>query len=286
MFEGWHLLTNKNGKEIIWIVKGYEHPKEGFISIPYRISGNRIKSDEFSNYIPKEYYRYLDCVGRYVPVVKKDDILNYYDPKEMYFSKKNSLPEKINDLIKYLNPEYVGLIGSYAFGFQVKHSDVDLLLYGNNREIYEKLIELRNSEFISNCINRYNKVSDTMSYNSYKILSELKVLDSCYMNIPYTIRILRQIYNKECVSNYKTLNIFKGEIEIYDNNENYLVPSIYLAYNENYGKIEIMTWHTRYSELPLGKYIIEGIIQLDLKRNKLIIVPDLGGRIDPIKIWA
>jgi predicted nucleotidyltransferase len=285
MFEGWHLVTNKNGIEIMWVVKGYEHPEEGFISIPYRLSGHRVKFNEFNNYI-QEYYKYLDCVGRYVPVVRNEDIFIYYDPKETYFNKKDFLPEKIKDLIKYLNPEYIGLIGSYAFGLQRENSDVDLLLYGNNKEIYEKLLELRNRNLILNCVNRYNKVSDTMSYENYKMLSNLRVLDSCYTNIPYTIRILRQVHKTRCISNYKTLGNFKGEIEIYDNNENYLVPSIYLAENENYGKVEIMTWHTRYSELPLGKYIIEGFIQLDLKRNKLVIIPDLGGRVDPIKIWT
>lgn len=125
-----------------------------------------------------------------------------------------------------------------------------------------------------------------MSYNEYVIFSKIRVLDSCYENVPYTIRILRQTNSKKCESIFKTISEFRGIIEIYDNKENFLVPSVYTGRSENYGKLEIVTWHTRYSELPLGKYHIEGKLQLDIKTNKIIVVPDLGGKIDPIEIWS
>ncbi len=285
MFEGWHIKTKHNNKDIIWIIKGYEHPKDGFISIPYRISGVRINVDEIYNEI-KDYYLYLDCVGKKVPVVKKDEILEYYDPEEIYQKSINILPKNIIELINYLKPQYVGLIGSYALGYQKSSSDIDLILYGNNSEIYENLLQIKRKGLIFNCVDRYDKVSNTMTRNEYKLFAQRRVLDSCYKGIPFTIRILRQIYSDQCNSIYKTLGSFKGEIEIYDNKENFLVPSFYLAHSLDLGKVEIMTWHTRYMELPLGRYYVEGIIQLNVKDNKLIIVPDQGGRIDPIEIWT
>ncbi|AFZ71064.1 hypothetical protein Calag_1355 [Caldisphaera lagunensis DSM 15908] len=285
MFEGWHIKTKHNNKEIIWIIKGYEHPKEGFISIPYRISGKRVNINEIYEEI-KDYYLYLDCVGKEVPVVKRNEILKYYDPKEIFIKNVNILPKNIIELVEFLKVEYAGLVGSYLLGYQKKNSDVDLILYGNNNEIYENLLQMKREGLIFNCIDRYDKVSDTMTRSEYELFAQRRVLDSCYKGIPYTIRILRQIYSEECRSIYKTLKSFKGEIEIYDNKENFLVPSIYLANSIDLGKVEIMTWHTRYMELPLGRYYIEGVVQLNVKDNRLIVVPDQGGRIDPIEIWS
>jgi predicted nucleotidyltransferase len=284
LFEGWYAKV-KNFEDILWIIKGYEHPENGYIAIPYLIGKKKISSNDFIKYTPRNFIKYLDCVGRDVPVILKESIIESYDPHEIFINKYMNLPQKILELIDVINPSYVGLIGSYAFGLENINSDVDLTVFGDNRKIYEKLKELRNNGLIKNCSNRYNKVSNTMSQKAYLMLSNRRVLDSCYLNIPYTIRILRQIESKKCYSMYSNISSYKGLIEIYDNDESYLVPSFYKVKSIDYGNIELVTWHTRYSELPLGKYYFDGTLQRDEIKHKIIISPDLGGKIEPIEIW-
>ncbi len=285
MFEGWYIKT-REPEETIWLVKGYEHPEDGYISVPYMVSNKRISAHDFLLYTPRKFLRYLDCVGRLVPVIPKNEVVCFFDPEKVYKRRRRELPKQIIELIDYLDPEYVGLTGSWALGIESERSDVDLLLYGNNKEIYAHLIELKEIGHIKQCNDRrFEKVSDTFDYSTYRLLSNIRILDSCYKGVAYTIRILRDICSEKCHSIYTAQKAFKGEIEIFDNEEKYLTPSTYKVVSGG-GEMELVTWHTRFSELPLGKYSFVGTLQLDKAGGKSIISPDLGGKLEPIEIRA
>jgi hypothetical protein len=84
-----------------------------------------------------------------MPYIKKEDIMIYNNPKDVFtenfiYSYKyiESLP--LFDLIKDLDIKQIGITGSYSLGMQYGESDIDLVIYG------EKNVELIYNKFINN----------------------------------------------------------------------------------------------------------------------------------------
>ncbi|MGC9112214.1 nucleotidyltransferase domain-containing protein [Acidilobus sp.] len=278
-FEGW-LIRSSDGA--VWMVKGYEHPDDGHIAVPYH--------SDFPWHIDNKNvggvsYRYLDCIGREAYVVPRR-YGTLIDPSDAI--RRVTLPRGLSELLDVLNPEWVGITGSRALGTAKPSSDYDLLLYSNKpSELYNSLKDLAQEGRIAECEHetRYSKVKDTWSLDDFNVMHAFKLLDSCYKGIAYTLRLLRQVEERGCTSFYRSLGWFEGVIYINDIGEGFLVPA---RYSVRLGFVELtaymLTWRTRYQELPPGRYLVRGLLQAS--GPDLYLVPDVWGYVKPLQVWA
>ncbi len=281
-FEGW-ILIDATGKP--WIVKGYEQPDEGYIVVNHRQRGGEPRSSSRHTAAVRAF---LECVGREVYVLPRGAISRAIDPERAM--KSVELPRRLMELLEILSPDWVGLTGSSALGLRSGLSDYDFLLYsGSPWRVYSALKDLAAEGKIKECINdvRYLKVRDSWSREDYDLLHPLKLLDSCYEDIPFTLRILREVSEKPCCSRFEALGWLEGPAVIHDIDESYLVPAMYDAYFDGVpGPLKLVTWRTRYQELPPGLYLVRGLVQKSLPGGELYVVPDIGGYIRPLQVWT
>lgn len=260
----------------LWYVKGYEHPPWGYVVVPYRGSPGMLAK-----------LVYLPCVGRDVYVLLKRFVAEVIDPERAL--KESNVDKRIKELIDLLNPEWAGLTGSRAVGLARPKSDYDVLLYSSRpEELYRTLRDLRDQGLIGECAleERWRKVSDTFDYDSFVRLHSLKVLDSCFKGVPYTIRVLAESRARECSSTYFTLGHISSQALVKDVGAGYLTPATYAARLLDLNlDATITTWRTRYQELPSGTYFVNALLQLRLPGKELVVEPDLGGYLRPTRSW-
>ena len=259
------------------MVRGYEHPVEGLIVTPYKAPADVMTS--------VERRVYLECVGRTVPVIGRGGA-EIVDPAEAL--KRATVPPQARELIDVIAPSWAGLTGSYALGLQRPDSDVDILVYSRRpHEAYRALADLREEGLVADCRQdlRYAKERDSFNYPEFSLLHPLKLLDSCFRGLPYTLRILRLAQERPCESRFTPLGwvAFVGEVR---GGEPYLTPAVYSVRPDAVGEVLMMTWRTRYQELPEGRYFISGLLQRDEVKGQLYVVPDLGGRVRPLEVRA
>jgi len=272
-FEGWLLRDTVSGS--YWVVKGYEHPSDRLIVVPYRASatGGPAVLD------------YLPCIGRTALTIKRD-VVEAIDPVRALRSA--SLPGEVNELLDRLGPEWAGLTGSYAIKAQGPTSDVDLLVYSERAsDLYSVLRDLKADGLISECNQeiRYLKEKDSFTRSEFLLLHPLKLLDSCYKGVPFTIRILRAVEERPCSSRFTSLGFvtLRGSLK---GLEPYMTPARYILSSSGIGEVYLLSWRTRYQELPDGVYLVRGLLQRDENMGPLYLVPDLGGYVRPVTIWS
>lgn len=275
LIEGWVIRVSVGFADEVWVVRGYRHPTGSVIATPYIRGSRKLKPYDFSN-IPVWLSRYVECIGRVAPVLSNHAVISVFDPRVALRIRRAELWPEVRELIEYMNPEWVGLTGSWAVFNERDYSDVDLLVYGNHAEMYKTLRDLKTEGLIEACRleERFYKVGDKLSWADYSRLAYSKLLDSCFKSRPYTLRILRSIAREPCSDVLTPLGYYTGVFEIVDASESYLTPARYIA-EANNRRFIVETWHTRYSELPLGTY--KGKLRLVASREGVIASPDIDG---------
>ncbi|MFN4046530.1 MAG: hypothetical protein ACK4H7_04240, partial [Acidilobaceae archaeon] len=192
--EGWIVRVSLGYLEETWTVRGYKHPEGALIATPYMRGSRRVKAYDLAE-APSWLLEFTPCIGREAPVIPERIVTMALDPGESFKVRRGDISGEVLELIDHLNPEWVGLTGSWAIAGERKDSDVDLLVYGDHRDIYATLRDLREEGAIRACnvIERYGKVKDMMDWRLYSKLSTLKLLDSCFKGAPYTLRVLRTL---------------------------------------------------------------------------------------------
>jgi Uncharacterized protein conserved in archaea len=269
-FEGWLLRDAVSGS--YWVVKGYEHPSDRLIVVPYRASAGGPAVPE-----------YLPCIGRTALTVRRD-LVEAIDPVRALRSA--SLPGEVHELLDRLGSQWAGLTGSYAINAQEPTSDVDLLVYSERAsDLYGALKDLRADGLIGECNQeiRYLKEKDSFARSEFLLLHPLKLLDSCYKGVPYTLRILRAAEERPCSSRFTSLGFvtLRGSLK---GLEPYMTPARYVLSSSGVGEVYLVSWRTRYQELPDGVYLVRGLLQRDENMGSLYLVPDLGGYVRPVTV--
>ncbi len=281
MIDGWLLRVSIGGSVNTWLVKGYMHPEGHVVAVPYKKE----------NFAPFWLYSYVPCLGRYVSLVPKRNIVVKINPFQAFRLRKNDIPKDILELVEILDAEAVGITGSWALNNEREDSDVDLIIYDENLErVYNMLRKLREDGLIFQCRREkemFNKVEEPWIVEEYK---KVRVLESCYKGIPYTIRLLRSMHEIPCLKIVLPLgNASKLLVKIINNRENYLVPARYEVkilegpswitdLQEKFDKIVLETWRTRYQELKTGVYeVLFSDIILD--EDEVIISVDPQGKL-------
>lgn len=254
-----------------WVIKGYSQPPNSLVAIPYRTSeGKRVNVEDYRLFTPPWLIRWVKCIGREAPLLSLGDIIQVYDPFIAYKLRAKDLPDAIRELIDYLNPEIVGLTGSWLLGFEREDSDVDLLIYGGS-EIYLALADLAAEGAITDCIQRARLPR----------IYGFTLTDACFKGAKYTLRILRRLTSEDCKKTLIPLEKYVGPIRIIESSKSYKVPAEYTIILERTGLEAIMeTWHTRYMELAPGRYCARLSLRIDTTENVIVASPDLEGAIN------
>jgi len=283
LIDGWLIRASLYGLVDFWLVKGYVHPEDSVVAVPYR----------HRSLIVAYRLRFLPCIGREVPLVRRSEIVDYVDPTSAFRVRRRDLPESILELIDILNPEVVGLTGSWALLSERPRSDVDLIVYDKDPlRLYRALVELRDENKISQCRSweeMRRKISSTWILTEYL---RGRLLESCYRGSPYTLRILRRTEPLPCRGSlHPPGRAERLKVFIRSSEESFLVPARYpvtllegpawlLSYvNEKNTRVSHETWRTRYQTLKEGIYIVENSLLVS-GESEVIIAVDPQGRVE------
>ncbi len=281
--EGWMVRVSLGYLEETWTVRGYTHPDGALIATPYMRGSKRVKAYDLAE-VPSWLLEFIPCIGREAPRISERVVTMVLDPEGSFKVRKGDINGEVLELLDYLDPEWVGLTGSWAIAGEREDSDVDLLVYGDHSNIYATLRDLRDEGSIRACNveKKYGKIGDMMSWRLYLKLSTLKLLDSCFKGAPYTLRVLRTLEREQCRGALIPLGYYKATVKILDTSEAHLTPARYEAEIEGFGGVTIETWHTRYMELPRGIYKALLRLTLNTKTGAIIASPDMTGWIEEV----
>lgn len=164
-------------KDTIWIVKGIEHPDGYLTAFPrYKIisTNNEIKITKLGVKDPEEYFKkliydsnesrliYNKCSGRITPVLKVNEIEEFYNPFKPPICEENSFYQPcliIENLSSRIEEAKIGLTGSSYF-MENSSSDIDLLIFIN-------------PDYVDLVFEKMKKFTEEISWlDAMKILSE------------------------------------------------------------------------------------------------------------------
>ena len=271
MIDGWIIEVNWYSREY-WLVKGYEHPEGQVVAVPYYVGSKRWDpSDYLSHPLAPSTTRFLECVGRLVPLVEESRISMRVDPESAYKARVEDLPREIIELIEILGPEYVGISGSWAIFKEKKGSDVDLMIYtARHRDAYRALASLEEEGLVA------RGRAPRRGENPFPG----KLLEASYKGVPYTLKILRHVERLPCTRRLSPYGVYVGPLRILDRSEGHLYPARYRAligYPGRASEVVVETWRTRYLELREGHYYSRLELFYDSNAGLIIASTDIGG---------
>lgn len=280
--EGCVIEASVAGLLAVYIVKGYEHPDDGLVVIPYRLGSerSRIEGAFAAPYMLQHStsiapLRRLPCMPRPVPVVEYSRVVSVYEPSSALHRAWHALPRHVRSLLERIDYEWAGLTGSWAISAETGRSDVDVVFYGSG--VYDSLVEAAQRLGWYSCTPRPDRVRPGSSLG---VLYKVKFLELCKGPLRVTIRILRTLNQQPCTRRRIGVGYVRTEVLLEDIGESYLVPARYKLSGGITGFLE--TWRTRFQELPPGLYTLRGEVWIE--GNTLYVSPDIGGAIAP-KAW-
>ncbi|MCE4615342.1 MAG: nucleotidyltransferase domain-containing protein [Desulfurococcales archaeon] len=284
VIEGFYIETSS----LIYAVKGVCDYGDFIPVVPKYLKTGCEKVRNIFTQCPIEY---LPSIGIRACVVNKEDISIVYNPFEY---SNIRLPSKINSFIKMIEKTIgyaeVGITGSYLLGCPRDGSDIDLIIHGKllrdeyaiMRDVLGGLRKCNGSLVEKNYIEKIS-ADNSMDLSNYREIFKDKILEGCYENKLYSIRIVEEdAANIVCRNTY----YYKDHIVIVGrliHVKPYTTPAIYIIQNDEPDySYNVMTWRIRYTELPEGFYLIEGESFVDSAGGSWII-PDHGGRIKKLR---
>lgn len=255
--DGWILYTSE--PPLFWLVKGYEHPWEGLVAVPYRLAwGSRLEPSDYAYTAPPWSIKFLPCIGRVAPVVPRSMITFVLDPESAL--RRNGLPWQLAELLEHVGAEWAGLTGSRLTGHSGPGSDYDLLILPLSPEgAVSALTELASEGLISRCPGMRGSL-----------------VDACYRGVPYTLRLLRSVTPRGCEGFTASLGRWRGLVEVGNAGpEAYLVPARYPLRIPGVGEAVLESWRTRYQGLRPGCY--EASLEVFEREGVTVASPDIGG---------
>ncbi len=255
--DGWIVYTSE--PPLFWLVKGYEHPWDGVVAVPYRLAwGSRLEPSSYLSAAPPWSLRLLPCIGRLAPVVPWGMVAAVLDPSAAL--KLHGLPPELGELLEHVGAEWAGLTGSRLTGHWGPGSDYDLLVLPSDPlGAVEALRGLAGEGLISGCPGMRGSL-----------------VDACYRGVPYTLRLLRTLSPRGCEGFTASLGLWRGLVELGDaGHEAYLVPARYPLRIPGVGEAVLETWRTRYQGLRPGCY--EASLELFEREGMVVASPDIAG---------
>ncbi len=274
--EGWIAEKPLCGINILWNVKGYYHPDDALVAIPYR-HATSTRRYEHGFWRPlllscdPSMLSYIDCIGVEAPLIR--DPVAVFNPFTAYKYRRSDLPHTVASFLEEVEAEVIGITGSWLAFHERLRSDVDILLYSKDAALLlESLKKLKRRYKARGC--RSERSLWPLNY------VERRILELCFdTGERVTIRILRRLSREPCRSLYVKLGWYNGPIHLdyyRDESEAYLVPARYLFRGDGLEGV-LETWRTSYQELVPGRYLASLYLKKDQREETIVATPDHGG---------
>ncbi len=138
----------------LWVVKGCYQPCGGLIAVPKFHDNFKFKKyvDAYAHILRyyRHYMRFVNEIGREVPLVPLNDVLRLINPLEVVYELKELRAKGIVRAALELLEIIVdgcscsaGLSGSLAGGYFTDSSDIDIVVYSRLHACYDLLRRLR-----------------------------------------------------------------------------------------------------------------------------------------------
>ncbi|GAB6944321.1 hypothetical protein [Vulcanisaeta sp. JCM 14467] len=253
VIEGYVLLH----RDTLWMVKGCEHPINGFIAYPrYFKDGSKVKDPIHGLDIARRLglVKYIDGLKMEVPVIPRYAIDSILDPfnRSLWPSLPNIINEFLNE-IGALNSEDVGLTGSYLVSslVSIKPRDLDLIIRDvrEGLRIYDVLKDLREDGITEHHIESKDfSGTDPITRNE---LLRRRVLEGVYRDkLVYSIRVVSCKQNTE-IRPISYISYYTGKVRITQALSPIIMPYIYEALGSG-GAVLIKSQRMRFSEIPVN----------------------------------
>ncbi len=271
LVEGFPLYYNG----VIYLVKGFQHPKDKIIAYPRYtlVERRKIRKNEIDRFVT---YVYWDCIKQIIPVVNVSDVYSFIDlfNKNIPYNSR-MIKEILSQLLDVNNLFITG--SSLIFS---THNDIDIVILGVNIDLINKVQSLISRKVIrrapESCLVKeyllkHSKDTDLGTYLYLKkdTISHI-VVNNIHVNIKYVS--YSNGFNR-CVDPVEDRKLYKGRIQVIDCINKHILPTRYIVQIGN-KKILMETFREMYSEIPLGEYYVKGYIEY--RRTGEVLVPDHG----------
>ncbi len=257
---------------IIWIVKGYQHPRDKIIGFPrYSLLDKTVVKN---HWFPETVY--WECLKMNIPVIDRDKAQPYCVKTRSFIS---VLIHMVEELLG-IRGKYV-LTGSILLDVDSVH-DIDLVIYCVDDRVIEKIRELF-VEKIFRPLNymdlyleyREKHVKDTDLY-TYIFIKKNTILHFLLNNFHVNLRLVRFCRGYSgCIEPVISRETYTGSIEVLEPIYRYVVPSKYLVRLGDGREAYMESYRELFSEIPCGRYFVEKSF-LEVRETGLYLVPDHG----------
>ncbi len=279
------LLLAGTEQGVAWYrVAGFHHHRDRVYAIPYRKTDCRPHS--------RGIRAWSQCLGIHAPMLPRGAVVDVVAPRP-----STVLPPGIHRVLgEFLSKlgfdeSEVFVTGSHAVGCAGEGSDVDIVApYSSG--VIEELRVLRGRGLVSQCrlgtvASKRGRGPGGVALDEDRIMESL--LDSCYRGVPYTLRLLQRSVEGECLGARVPVGEARIVAELIPLSP-YTVPALYRlrvlhAENDVVDRgidITLVTWRTRYQELPRGVYRVRGLARVNSWDGSVELWPDYGGVVE----WA
>lgn len=259
---------------VVYVVKGYQHPDDVVIAYPrYNLLEKR-KLGKHEEYIYVNNY-YWDCLKSHVPVIPLRDIYPLHSVIEVNheISVFKSTLESILERELYLTGSSI---------LVEKPVDVDLVLYGADVDIVEKIRGLFNRGLFKRplhvIVGEYiHRHRDRLELVEYYELKKDTILHGYFMNIHFNIKLYeyRKGYVK-CTDPVLDYSSYSGIIKVLEPVNPRILPARYLALIKGRDIVIVLETHRElYAELKPGLYLVEKG-RLENRSSGIYLLPDHG----------
>ncbi len=271
LIEGYPLYYN----EVIYLVKGYQHPQDKIIAYPRYtlLEHKKLRKYEINKYVS---YVYWDCIRQVVPVI---DISHAYSFYTLFHKHIPYTSQMIKEVISQL----FGVNDLYITGSSLvfsTYNDIDIVILGADTELVNRVRSLISRRVIRRApeswllkeyLLKHSNDTDLRTYLYLKkdTISHI-VVNNIHVNIKYVS--YSNGFN-QCVDPVEDRKLYRGRIQVIDCVNKYILPTRYIIRIRN-KKILMETFREMYSEIPLGEYYVKGYIEY--RKTGEVLVPDHG----------
>lgn len=261
---------------VAYIVKGYQHPDGHVIAYPRYdiVTGKKILDISLG----KATFAYWDCIKQFVPMLPIDKVFEYQ--ARLPLGRESSTVISTMSALLDLDPSNIYLTGSSIF--QDTYNDVDLVIYGSNEELVERLRSLIEKGVLRRAgeetlVKEYfSKHSDKLGLMDYLNLKKSTILHLEVNGIHVNLKLYRFKQGfQTCREMVFQVKNYSGPVSVKKSLTPHLTPSLYIVELKNVGTIFMETHREVYCELQEGEYLVkEG--RIEVREKDLFLVPDKG----------
>lgn len=256
---------------VLYLVKGYQHPKGLVIAYPKYTATRRSRLSEHEKLIHLNTI-YWDCIKQNVTAIPLSDaylFTNYViSPRVLY----------IKSLLESLLEAELHLTGSATISEDF--NDVDFVVYGANESVVERLKRVFDQGVLdrptSILVEEYSKKHHgKLKLEEYLRLKKNTILHGFFKGIHVNFKLVELVKGYEdCVEPVEDYSHYSGLVEIANALNPHRIPARYKAFAEG-REVVVESLRELYAELPAGRYYAVNS-RIEKRRDGLYLVPDHG----------